>query len=251
MVRIATEIASLSLIFESICFLNCIWKDCSPETQAALNGGLGNGFFGVFIQLADNYLTFSRYSVVAGGVTKTHKVCAFVWVFVTMYMTWWEFFTIFPFFFNLNTFRWVLAEYVLNYFVFAAYFAYNLFYLVLFAKFLINAKKRVANLSTNDHVYVDFAAKAAGHTLLSMAGVCLYIFNFPMGIVEQNILTVVGIHVFLNWTTSHKLLRRKQKNQLVMKSVIKPSQPTTKIGSKQEVNGKTILIKSALQKTNE
>jgi len=207
-VRIANDVAAAALIGQSICFIRCSVYPCDLRMQAIFNDFLANAVFGALIQIADNFMTFSRYSVVCGGVSRRHKILAFFWVFLTLYATWWELFSFFPFFFDLNSPWWLKANYVLSFITFSSYFAFDLFYFFMLIPYLVKAENQTIPSSQYGGVYRVFAAKAAGHTLLSMAGICMYTFHFPVGMIEQNMITVIGIHFFLNWTNSHELLQK-------------------------------------------
>jgi len=221
LVRITNDVAAAALVFQSVCFLNCSVNMCSLKSQAIVNNFFANAIFGGCIQVCDNLMTFSRYSIVSGQVSPRHRILAFLWVFLTLYLTWWEFYTILPFFFDMNSENWYQATVGLSYVVNSSYIVYDCFYLVLLVRFLLRAESGALTSSRNENIYRIFAAKAVGHTLLSMAGVCTYTFNFPMGILEQNIIVILGIHIFLNWTGSHRLFCWKKNKPIAIR--VKPT----------------------------
>ena len=79
-VRIANDAAAISLIGQSLCFMRCSMYACTLNQQAFFNNFLANAFFGAVIQVADNFMTFSRYSVVCGGVSQRHKKLAVLYI---------------------------------------------------------------------------------------------------------------------------------------------------------------------------
>jgi len=234
-VRICNDVAALSLIFESLCCLDCIWHTCALKEQVVMFAGIANSWFGLVIQLCDNYLTFARYAIVAtGGVSRLHVIGAALWVFFTLCMSWWEFYSILPFFYNMNSPVWSGLTFDGNYLNVSGYLMYDCFYLSLLIRFLSNAKKVV---SASSDKYTNFAIRAMGHTTMSIIGVCLYCFDFPKGMIEQNMFITIGIHFFLNWSNSHRVCFRKKTKLLH----VRPKE-TTKSKQSQRGTSKKITI---------
>lgn len=90
---------------------------------------------------------------------------------------------------------------VLGYIVFAAYLAYDLFYLVLVFRELWKIRTSIiASSSTNSiHITTELGVRAIFHTIFSIVGVFVYAFYQPDGILWQNVFVSGGIHFFLNW----------------------------------------------------
>ena len=103
MVRIVSELTSLSCSCIAILFLQCLDNSCSPLRQAVLYNAIGNCFFGLILQTCDNFITFQRYHVIAGGTSKLHRVLAFLWYFLLLFLPWWPFYLLLPIWYDQNT----------------------------------------------------------------------------------------------------------------------------------------------------
>lgn len=206
-VRIASDASSVALICEAFCFLSCVWGSCNRVDRGLVYLAIGNAFFGLICQWSDNYMTFARYDVVCGGTSFVHKWSAAAWVMVCLTLSWWPFMNIFPFFSNMNSGKWILVQYIVSsWFDFIAYLLYDIFYVVLLVRTIIeNERKSSVNTNTSTKLRM-LASKAILHSILSIVGILVYSFNQPYGIIEQNILITVGIHFFLNWSNSHTFL---------------------------------------------
>jgi len=207
-VRVMNDIAAVALILQMIFFLDCYWHTCS-KTERIIMNALGNSLCSGASQICDNYLTYSRYSVVVRGISKKKQHMLFWWSFFFLYMTWWCDYVVFPFFVDLNNPLWFSILLTLQYIWTASYVLYDFVFLCLLCQFLIIAKRRADKLrSKTDNVYNVFAVRAVCHTLVSLAGVfcCL---NLPVGMIEQTILASISIHCFLNVTFPSKLSRKK------------------------------------------
>lgn len=202
MVRIVSEIASMSLALEAIVLLQCVDGVCSTTKQAALYNIIGNCFFGLIIQTCDNYMTFQRYNVMVKGVSRLHACIAFLWYLVVLTISWLPFSSILPIWYNQNGDYWMHIESIGNYIDFAGYCAYDLFYLVQVYRILNGLRRNtptVAPVSSSKMSLDEIGIRAILHTIVSIVGIMLYSFNLPAGVLEQNILIAGGIHFFLNW----------------------------------------------------
>ena len=103
MVRIVSELASLSCSCLAILFLQCVENSCSALRQAVLYNAIGNCFFGLISQTCDNFITFQRYHVIAGGTSKLHKALVVLWYIVFLFLPWWPFYLILPIWVDQNT----------------------------------------------------------------------------------------------------------------------------------------------------
>jgi len=215
LVRILTELVAISVLSESALFLSCYSpSSCTSLKQAVLYDFFGNAVFGLVCQACDNYLTYYRYDIVCGGTTRRHKIFAFSYCLVTLYLSWWPFFTIFPFFFNMNDPEWIDAQLIVSTWLeYAAYILYDLVYLILLLRKLGETEQAVLVSSSSTAKRHAFrmrllAWRAVMHTFCSIVGISLYCFTFPDGILWQNFVLVVSIHVFLNWHTSDRAIMR-------------------------------------------
>ena len=87
---------------------------------------------------------------------------------------------------------------------FATYIAYNLYYTAFIIIFVYKLRNQTVKVETSRITIL--ATKACCHTVLSMVGIYLYAFNLPYGAIQQNIVLVAAIHVFLNWPNSHYIV---------------------------------------------
>jgi len=203
-VRIATDIAAICLIFQSLCYIYVSLKICTLQEQAIVGDFFANVVFGVPIQICDNFMTFSRYSAVVGGISRMHKFICFVWV-VSISMIWPLWYWLFPIFADVNSPSWSKANLIQNLsWYLPGYYLYDIFYLTLLVRFLLIAEEKHVQSSINVSVYRIFAAKAIGHTLVSMTSVAIFYCDYPVGILVQGLFAVFGIHFFLNWNNSHE-----------------------------------------------
>ena len=124
---------------------------------------------------------------------------------ILLYGSWFPFFSIFPLFANLNNPLWVqIVTVYCAYINFAAYVAYDLFYTVYIIYFVYKLRNQEVKVETTKITIL--AIKACCHTIMSTVGIYLYSFNLPFGVIQQNIVLVGAIHVFLNWTNSHEMI---------------------------------------------
>jgi len=201
-VRIINDIAAIALICDSICYLDCYWHSCSLNELEIMYGAIGNGICGLIIQVSDNYMTFARYAAIS-NVSIKHKILASLWVFVTLILSWWEFFTIFPIFIDMNLTGWTATVVNFNFANFACYILYDGFYISKLLPLMLKSSQ--VKSTQSDRVKI-FAFRALGHTSMSAIGIGFYSFMFPIGMPLQNIMIVTGIHFFLNWTQAHRVI---------------------------------------------
>jgi hypothetical protein len=106
----------------------CSTKYCGQYKNAILVDVIANGVFSGIVQGCDNYTTFFRYAAVVGEkrITKTRKILTLIYVIVTLYLCWWPYYIIIPFFTNMNGPE-QLAAYASSqyYWNFPAYICYN------------------------------------------------------------------------------------------------------------------------------
>lgn len=198
------DLASIALALEAMFFLIIIKiPTAGVITKSVLQDLFANAICGAIVQGCDNFSTFSRYDVVVGGTSKAHQYLALIYVIVLLYFSWWPFFTFLPLGWDMNSPFWMELQFAIGgWFNFVVYVIYDCFYsgavIVEIIKH-IRSKNAVKNMELQ-----IFAYKALGRSLFSIAGILCYSFFQPVGILEQSILIVTGIHFFLNWKDSHK-----------------------------------------------
>ena len=131
--RIWTDVAATCCFFSCICLLQCKWsQDCSITKTGVLNNVLGLALFGSPIQIADNYLVFNRWTLVAGvdNISKLHKALACTYVFFLLFFNWIPPYTVLPFWYDMNSDYWANMQLIVSgKLYFAAYIVYDVFYL--------------------------------------------------------------------------------------------------------------------------
>jgi hypothetical protein len=189
---------------EAVVFYSCLANECTLDEGTVLYNLIGNAFFGLICQTCDNYLTFARYAVVAGGASQVHYALAFAWYFLLLVLSWWLFFTFLPFGYNMNSDYWVYVQYIMGTWLnFISYILYDAFYVgaVLYKIIEISNSSVVPDKAKASLRLVGI--RAIGHTIFSLVGIFVYSFYIPFGILEQNIFITFGIHFFLNWTNNN------------------------------------------------
>lgn len=200
MVRIVSELASLSLAGAAICFLQCIDSSCPVFDQAVIYNAVANCVFGLIAQTADNYLTFQRFQVVIGKVSTTHKVIAFNWYLFLLVFSWWPFYSILPVWFDMNGALWANISFICGgYLNFSAYIVFNLYHEIQVYAAILSYRRNTTTGGPKKDFLVEIAVRAILHTTCSIVGIFLYSFNLPDGVLEQIIMEAGGIHFFLNW----------------------------------------------------
>jgi len=199
-VRLCAELCALALIGEAACFYSCLANTCTLDEGTILYNLLGNAVFGLICQCCDNYLTFARYAVVAGGATRLHHMLAFAYFFVLLTLSWWLFFTFLPFGYDMNSAYWTYMQLVFpTWLNFISYIIYDVFYVgAVIVKIVQISNSEIVTANTK-HSLRLLGIRAIGHTLFSLVGIFVYSFYIPFGIIEQNIFITFGIHFCLNW----------------------------------------------------
>lgn len=199
-VRICSDLAALSMMAEASLFYSCLAQNCSTGQVAIRYNFSGNAVFGLICQLCDNYITFARYSIVSGGASTIHGIFAFLYVFIFLVLSWWLFFTIFPFFYDMNSDEWIYWQLVFATWVnFITYLVYNFSYLALVIRIILQIQSSTTIPNERKRKLTALSIRAMCHTCFSVIGIFLYSFYIPFGILEQNIFITAGIHIFLNW----------------------------------------------------
>lgn len=134
------------------------------------------------------------------GVSTLHAAIAFLWYFVFLVLSWIPLYTVIPIWYDQSDGNWTYIDSICNFFSFAGYCAYDLFYFVLVCRILYDQ-----SVSTSKTL-VEVGVRAIMHTLFSLVGIMLYSFNLPAGVLEQNIMIAAGIHFFLNWKYKYSKL---------------------------------------------
>ena len=197
-VRICTEIAALFTVIQAIVALQCPYeKSCKLMTNLVLDNIVVNAICGAITQGCDNLITFTRYAAVSTKISKLHKLFALSYVIIFLYLTWWPFFTIFPFFWDQNSDDAINILSDLNIINVIMYSVYDLIYTGLMIRILIN--RNCVQSSGTDKKFRLLILKAMIHNIISICGVTAYVLIFPLGIFLQNILIMTSLHVLFNW----------------------------------------------------
>ena len=122
-----------------------------------------------------------------------------IWI-QSLYLTWWPFFTILPFFWDQNSADAIEILGVLNIISLISLALYDLFYTALMMRILVS--RGSVHSSGTDKTLKIFIFKAVAHNFISIIGDCLYVFLFPLGIFLQDILIMTSLHVLFNWKLS-------------------------------------------------
>jgi hypothetical protein len=120
-----------------------------------------------------------------------------------MVVTWWPFFWLAPIWYDQNSEEWLFIQLVVAGWIdFGAFVMFNIFYLVLVVRELAKMSRTVSStvrVTHNSQYLTGVGIRALFHTVLSTAGILLYVVNLPDGVLEQNILIAGSTHLFLNF----------------------------------------------------
>jgi hypothetical protein len=198
-IRVASDCAALSTILQSICIVNCL-GGCGTRKSAILINLLANAIFNGTVQICDNYVTFSRYAMIAGKVSRAHKIAVSLYLFFLMYVTWWPYFTVVPFFVDMNSNLVAIQSLKIMYLIlYISYIVFDVFYTGLCIHLLWRHQTNLGSMSLGLDGYTTLAIRACIHNVMSIAGMTVSLWLFPLGMFLQNILIVVALHFVLNW----------------------------------------------------
>ena len=205
-VRICSDLCALGLLGESVVFyLICNRQGTlTDDSEKILYDLVGNAFFGALCQLTDNFITFKRFEVVSGNnVSTTHKVLSCVFVFTTIFLSWWLFYTILPFFYDMNSPQFEHIQFVLSACLNSVcYLSYDLFYIgAIIYHLRLNSKSMTIDEKSRRR-FLNIGVNAIFHCCFSIIGILLWAFYYPLGILCSNIFTSCGIHFFLNFNNN-------------------------------------------------
>ena len=100
LVRFLSDTASAALVCQCGVLLYCDSMISSRNEKIVLTNAIALATFGVIISLVDMFLTFYRYSIVAGGTSTMHKTIAGCCVLIYT-LSWWPCYTLLPFFLDM------------------------------------------------------------------------------------------------------------------------------------------------------
>jgi len=232
-IRVVNDFAAVVSLIQAAAFLRCS-SGCSLRESAYLLNVLANTICGGISQICDNYIVFNRYVAVAYSVTNTHKYIALIYLFLFGYVSWVPFFTIVPWFYDVNgVFVYSLVVLLSIYGFFLSYVLYDLFYTLLIVRRLTGVTLR------------SLAIKSIIHNIISVCGAIAYSFWFPYGVLIYNIAVMTSIHFLFNW----KIERAHWK--YVKKQSIGPSSITNVVAASPSagtINTKAIQVQPTQQK---
>ena len=219
--RICTEIAAWSTLFQSSYYLACTnteatddyaGNSCDIRISAYLFDAIGVGLAGTLTQMSDNFVVYHRYSVLTGDSSNRSKLLTLSYLGIFMYCTFWPFYTFLPWITNLNgTYNLNIFMIMIQYILFPAYCAYNLFFT---GTVLLRLKKLMKSSAMNSerrHCFRILALKAIAHNIISAGAIAAYSFSLTYGTVIYNAAVTFSLHVCLNWKFEKWASKRKQK----------------------------------------
>ena len=238
-IRICTDAACVCTIVQFFLLFQCAsGKPCGQYKTAILVDVLANGAFSAVVQACDNYITFIRYAAVVGEkrISRTRKILTLTYVFVFLFVCWWPYYWLVPFFVNMNTptslFGYTYSQYVWN---FPAYILYNLYH----SGMLVMEVKRIHSETTlaDTSALEIMAWRAIFHDCFSIVGIICYCFIYPIGAALQVMFILFGLHFVFNWKMPTKFILTKtglvktkptlQQSQKSQKSSEQPSDPNS------------------------
>lgn len=202
-VRICNDISAVSVFAMSCFYIRCAVGDGCSVFDSAMMIDLGvNSIFTCFLLIAENYMTWKRYAVLQNKITNSEKIITLIYVIVNLYGCWLPFFTIVPFFVNMNN------KDAINIFIdcqlywnLPASLLYNLFFDSHLAYKMYQTRKQSAP-TPNTNLLDDLSWKAMFHSICSCVGIFLYSFYRPRGRLIQVVLYSISIHVIFNRTNA-------------------------------------------------
>ena len=210
-IRVCTDAACVCTIVQFFLLFQCAsGKPCGQYKTAILVDVLANGAFSAVVQGCDNYITFVRYAAVVGDkrITRTRKILTLTYVIVFLYICWWPYYWLVPFFVNMNTetslFGYTYSQYVWN---FPAYIMYNLYH----SGMLVMEVRRIRKETTlaDTSALEIMAWRAIFHDAFSIVGIICYCFVYPIGAALQVMFILFGLHFVFNWKSPTKVILMK------------------------------------------
>jgi len=210
-IRVCTDAACVCTIVQFFLLFQCAsGKPCGQYKTAILVDVLANGFFSAIVQACDNYITFIRYAAVVGDkrISRTRKILTLTYVFVLLFLCWWPYYWLVPFFVNMNTptslFGYTYSQYVWN---FPSYIMYNLYH----SGMLVREVRRIHSETTlaDTSALEIMAWRAIFHDCFSIVGIITYCFVYPIGAALQVMFILFGLHFVFNWKEPTKFILLK------------------------------------------
>ena len=214
-VRICTDVAAITTVIQMACYLGfgkycpatldeplvkISGGGCSYESSAIVLNVVSLSIAGCLNQICDNYIVFNRYAVIVQQVSFRHKYFASIYVVFFLYLSWWPFYTLVPFFINLNSVEaLLLIYYCAVYMLFVPYVLYNLFYTALVIKKLKEFMKHSTISKGRKQSLEIIVIKAVIHNFISAGGIAAYSFWPVYGLAVYNTCTMVSLHFLFNW----------------------------------------------------
>ena len=207
-IRNCTDASCVCTIIQFFLLFQCAsGKPCGQYKTAILVDVLANGAFSAVVQGCDNYITFVRYAAVVGEkrISRTRKILTFIYVFVFLYVCWWPYYWLVPFFANMNTevslLGYTYSQYFWN---FPFYIMYNLYH----SGMLVMEVRRIHSETTlaDTSALEIMAWRAIFHDVFSILGIICYCFVYPIGAALQVMLILFGLHFVFNWKAPTKVI---------------------------------------------
>ena len=217
--RICTDIAAITTLIQASCYLSCD-SSCSPASSVYLLNIVSVSICGTINQICDNYIVFDRYRVVVSSNVSTNHFRALVlYLIIFMYLSWWPFYNIIPIFINLNsTSATNITTIFIQYFFFAAYSFYDIFYTTLVIIKLREISMAISETSNLESIRT-ISRNSIIHNIISIGGVAAYCYYSPYGILIYNVCTMTSLHFLFNMKVSSRVLPRPSRSSLLQASV--------------------------------
>ena len=208
--RACTEISAFCTILQAALYLYCTdtnasddysGNSCSIRVSAYLFDVLGEGVASTVIQICDNFVVFHRYVVLTNDNSLVHRIFLLAFVIVILFGTYWPFYTVFPWFMNMNTASntELVITYLAQYVLFPAYAFYDLFYSLLVLRKLWKLMHNSIHNSERQESFQILAFKTIVHNLLSIGAIGSFCFYISYGIITYNVVLTCAMHFCFNW----------------------------------------------------
>lgn len=207
-VRVCNDLLAASALaissFYSRCSIGCSQFENAMMIDLALNA-----IFVSIFQAADNYITWKRYAVIQGNLSRSSQILTIMYVVVVLYGCWLPFYTLVPFFVNMNNDleRQIYKDFQI-YWSFPCYTAYHMYFDLMLVLKILSMRK--GNTVSNGMSHLeDLALKAIIHNILSTIGIALRCFYVPLGTPIEAVLCSFAVHFLFNWKAPFKVAQRE------------------------------------------
>ena len=200
-VRLQTEVGSLSATFAGALFLLLYYCGSSVEASVFLYDFLYMGFFPLVIQLCDNHMFYSRLKSVSKIPLWKQRLIHTYIIFV-LSLTWAPFYSIVPFFYNTNSSNLTYVYLVTLSIQVWGTVAYNFYFTLEFSIILraISASKaaQTAALQRTANLRAIISVKSIIHCMTSSIASLIYLYIPGVGNPIYVMIIILGMHLLFN-----------------------------------------------------